>query len=1216
MAFHAHASNRRCKAVAPDGSFLLLVFPSGTGSRQPDLFEALVDAPHGLPLLPHDISLEVPAGAPHEQRSGDAAASRIPSPHASSVPQEVLVAALVERSTLTHCLSSTSSTPAAAPPPATSAAEGSRGSSPGSAGRCATGAISAMAGARTSLATWQSDPPLSVPPANQGATHQPVPAVPAQGAPAAASGSSGRSSSMSQVGSRATSRSALAAWSREFAPHGQGSGSGLRTGTPVGDAAPAVGPRGHSYSQNLVTPRLPGFHPAAPQPHQPAGTHLAAPSARGGMPVVPAPSPMVANSLHGYTQQGRPDLGQGAPTSVKDPDVRRITARWGAMPAASVTGTGPLSLGSLPPVGATPSQFTAASAGHAAMRSECTTALLPPPRDAAGGVAGCEDAVAATAAPLPTSALPPGMPEWLTSAVGRHPELAVLLERNNIEQAADDAAEPVGEQVENSAAREPVAGQPKVEDDAGQDCGRQDPSRAAIKRQRDGDEGHRSGDEPGGGGAAADDADTAVLAALLDGDAGSNAAEGEAEMDGSLHAALAPGGMSEAELAAMATRSPSHASPVRRPADGTGVASTRMPAEQKAVSIGAEATAQATEQPVAQGESQECPLTPRHPRGPSEPHRAVKSPRVCPAALGGHPGPFHNDRSVAGAQPPATAVGVPAVGQAVPGAVMHASASEALSHLMPMPALQCADPEASAALAPLYSYISRLQRHIEVLQAQLHTGHVPPLPHVQAQLVQRLQAGGLQPGLATAPFPGAPCAVPHTAAANPTAPDSPPAMQPASIVTGASALAGPHQRRVTSSAAADSTGASPVQHAFKVVRASGRHSAVSPSVDPLQAHGEGADGDGTGGQRDGTRRPQQQEQRLSPERRGRRADRLRDSLEAVAASFLMPGRDASEQAPASRPAAAGEALSDQYGRRPARREGAAQQAQRDGASLHHLSQAAHEGSERSEILASWPAQRELLGPGHQSRASSRAPSRQLTGAMFGGSPDKVFSTDELKAAVAAAEAAAEAAGGGSAVPSGRAAMSEDVADAIVDSFLVASHSPTRSPGKVDRRRSDTAAGRGAVVRTSLSSKRRTDVRPSAEEADWDTAAGGAAEHTDDTARAHQSTHGRGRDGGGGQGSPALLRRRRPGRREEATGARSRVEPAPVAAAASALDASSVCPETEAPSTPAALSHGRTQGGSTASVAARGDRAPHGGRSPGCIPVRQLVMVSCLLVLLL
>lgn len=1242
MAFYACASKRRCKTLAPDGSFLLLIFPAGTGTRHPDLFEASVDAPQGLPLLPRSISLDVPAGGPPGPRTGDAAASKIPSPHANSAPQEMRAATLVERPTLTHCLLHGGNAPAAAAPAACcSAEEGSGKVSPTVVAGSVPGGPPVTMGTRTSVATWQSDPPLSAVPVNCG-VEEPAAAVAMPEVSAIGDGSSGRSSSMSQAASRVMSRNALATWSREFAPQGPRAISSMRADTPMGAAAAAAGPPGHS--QHLVTPRLQSMQPPAPYVPQGAGLPGAAAAPRGGMPAVPEPSPMVADSLKGYTAQGR--LGAGQAAAAPTVGVPGSTVRWGPQPAASVTGAGPLSLGSLPPVASTPSQFTGAvapvGAGHAAVGNERTTAAtgaatLPPVTTGrvtgamdvpagAGGAANCHSSVTAA---LPGSGLPPGMPEWLTSAVGRHPELAVLLERSNAEQASDCTAPAPGQAHEGKSASEPAVGPLQRDGGGGGETGQLDGLRAAIKRQRDSDENQRGGEVEGGGTAPGDDEDTAALAALLDGDGDREEPNAQRLALASLHAALAPGGMSEAELAAMATRSPSHASPAQR---ATLCAETfdtaAVPHNEQNSGEGAVEMVSAPAASSAHGDQGECQvgtaLEPRHLRGPSEPHRAIKSPRVGLADRAGgrgHGQPFQDGGAIGSAdvQVQGVAVGVPALGvpqaaQMAQATVMHAGVPEPLPHLMPMPVLQCSDPEAAAALAPLYAYISRLQRHIEVLQTQLRSGngHVPacvPPP------VPMLQAGAVPTGHSGGPFPDAPCVSMHGGRVEPPAPDSPPAMQPAGVATAniASSPVAPQQAHVTRDATArsgpGSVYASPVQNAFKVTRASRCNPAVSPSVEHPVVRDHAADGASVRESRAG-QRPAQHTQG----QRELRADVLGDSLEAAAANFLAPGRDAAQHAPSD--GASGKCDHEGWGG-PHTRSGGGQAGGvpaaphvQGTARLHeghaHEQSRAGTGSERSQIRASWPAPHDPARPEAVSRSASRAPSRQLTGALFGGSPDKVFSTDELKAAVAAAEAAAEAstAPTSSSRPLGRADLSEDAADEIVDSFLVASHSPARGGGRVDGDRV-----RATKARESLSFKQGDSTRAPLAVAAF--AAGvhhsgldEIAGHTCEGSHVPPPAHRRHWDGRDSQGSPRPLLHRRP-QRHEGGSARAGGEraPMPLAAAASAVDTSSVCPETEAPSTPAALSHGRAHGGSTTSVAARMDHPVRGGRSPGCVPVR-------------
>lgn len=1187
MAFHACASTRRCKTLAPDGSFLLLIYPSGTGSRQPELFEACVDAPRGLPLLPRTISMEIPAGSTLDHRGGDAAASKIPCPQAASGTNELRAAALMDRAALTYCLQA-GRTPAADATPKAAKAPVSTS--------CDVSPSAAGPAACMSLSTWQSDPPVSAAPVPRA--REAAPPVMALRQASATEGS-GRSSSLSHAASRATSRSALATWSREFPVHGQGTAGGVRADTPVGAAATTAGSALSRQQQFLVTPRLHGV-PPVPSSRPPGG--MPGPGL-GGMPPVPAPSPLVADSVTACIQGPRAAHSVAAPHS----GAPHRASQWGPSPASAVTGTGPLSLGSMPPVTSVPSQFTTAIGAYGASGPRIPSGRIADPGLSAAGNRSNEGAPAAGSAaadagvgmPSSTGGLPTGMPEWLTSAVGRHPELAVLLERNTPAAEACSSAADVPVQgarvkgIEPEEVLDTRSGGPESAEAAAT-------ARANAKRQRDGAE-QGAGAEAAAGGnggrdgetAGVDDEDTVALTALLDGDVASDPAEPE----GSLHAVLAPGGLSEAELAALATRSPSHAgtvSPSRQPAEtgqavaavprGEGriapehaAAGARLPGPEQSLQIGDEA-------------APECLSTPdKPPRGPSEAHRAVKSPRIGPAD---RPGVCFGRVDHGGAADTAQggmAVGVPAVpfGIAAAQPVVHGGAPAAASHLMPLPlppVLQCTDAEATAALAPLYAYISRLQRHIEVLQGQLQTGQAPG---AEAFLhAHRLQASMLAAhGQSEGPFPGVPYAGEQGAvAAADSTPDSPAALPPASGVPAAVAsTAGRHlspqsglskaQHRVS----ADHTAAAPVEHTFKIIRASGRLSSASPSVDPIARQAGSTD-------RHISQAAQQQQHGERP--RERRPDAMRDSLEEAAASFLQSGDEIrgripdQEDAPPAADGAPGRSGSGA---------GTPQHAQRQDAQPHGSS--AYADSDGSRIQASWPATRDSMVGAEPARHSCRPPSRQVTGAMFGGSPDKVFSTDELKAALAAAEAAAEAAVAppGSSPQLGRAGLSDDAADAIVDSFLVASHSPQHSPDKATGRH---RAGRGDMQRASLSSKRERGMVAA-----------------DADIHAARPPHGHARDAAGEKGSPAALRRLgREGSHALSAPRRSHLElepgPPPVAAAASAVDASSVCPETEAPSTPAALPHGRAHSGSVASgVAGRCGAPANVARSPARVLVR-------------
>eukprot|EP00892_Ulva_mutabilis_P009300 jgi/Ulvmu1/6742/UM030_0077.1 len=1194
MAFHACAGRRRCKTLAPDGSFLLLMFPSGTGNRQPELFEALVDAPNGLPLLPYSISLDIPAQTQQGHREGAAAASRIPSPQsAPGGMHELRSAAVVEQVNLIHCLQAGRDT-AGDEGGLNSAQAGGRDSSRSGTPTCSAAAsVPGAPGACMSLPTWQSDPPVSAMPAlghagPRGAGDSTV-SIAAYVDPAGAGGS-GRSSSLSHAASRSLSRSALATWSREFSAYGHATAGGARADTPTATAA-STGVSLPRPQQSLVTPRLHDMH-AAHASHAPVGGSLSGAEGYRRVPPVPAPSPLVADSALAYTQRPGATPAAAAPAAISAGVPHSTATRWGPQPAASVTGLGPLSLGSMPPVASVPSRFSAVTAasgsGWADSHSARGTAGAVVAGSGAGAAQGhCSSGSAGLSDP---PVLASGMPDWLTSAVGRHPELAELLQRN---AAAAEAAEPAKSHVaapEHPIQREEVAtAQHPAAHGANSNSwedGNATASRSTIKRQRNSEEGGTApppagegGDSAGAADATADE-ETAALTALLEGDAdaGSNLDAREE----SLHAVLAPGGMSEAEIAALATRSPSHAasiSPARRPSEparpamaetgGEGAGGAEGEATAPAMHVVPAALGEAGEVGMASDEgAPECLSTPGPPRGPSAAHRAIKSPRI------GHLSrPGEQRGPAAGADALGVAMGVPAVavGQAMPPGT-----AAALAQLMPLPLPplpQSADPEAAAAMAPLYAYIARLHRHIEVLQSQLQSGHAgvraaghPP----------QLQASIPDHGRAAGPFPGVPRADDRHAD---TAPDSPPALPPAAapMAQAASLRASQHgQPAAASHGPLQSAAASPAHHEFKIIRASGRHSAVSPSVDPHASQGGHSAAQGDSRTSHSTQQATTQYQSESS-RRERQPDVLRDSLEAAAASFLHPGDESDGQS--HQDAHAAEDTSTPHADEHSTA-GAGTSRGLEGVEDQTQGRSVCAESEGSRIQAAWPAQEGAMTAATQ--RAGRPPSRQVTGAMFGGSPDKVYSTDELKAALAAAEAAAEAAVAPAAhggTQQERPGLSDDAADAIVDSFLVASHSPQRNVHEAAA-----GAARGSMQEATLSSKRGRGVR----------GAGGSANHDGHALRLSQ-----GRDWGAqGQGSPsALVPPER--KRSEAHGVRTQAKDAPpVAAAASALDVSSVCPETEAPSTPAAPSHGRRIGGSSASGATDHRPAPmHGADSP-------------------
>lgn len=330
LAFHT-SNAKRTKAVTPDGSFLVLAFLSSS-TKVPEVYEACLTSPRGVPLMPFSVTAQVPSAVDPVLRALSSSPNQNGPSHAERHNEfkNLSRALLIERPHLLYSLFVDRAPQAAASALATVSVPGGTASAhiPTSS---VTSARHAQERASTaSLSAWRTDAPLS-----ELATSRQTTQVGSTGASSQGNSGNHTTSTLDISGGWQRSTNTSVPYPGSF--HSMDVSSTPSRATHLQGATTAASGQGTEPT---------GLHTGVVSHAQGAWACAApdVPAPRTGLPPVPSPSPLVGQSmtpLHSHTYGAQQSAAKTPALGMAD----RGTLH--ALPGAAITGPGPLSVGSM-----------------------------------------------------------------------------------------------------------------------------------------------------------------------------------------------------------------------------------------------------------------------------------------------------------------------------------------------------------------------------------------------------------------------------------------------------------------------------------------------------------------------------------------------------------------------------------------------------------------------------------------------------------------------------------------------------------------------------------------------------------------------------------------------------------------------------------------------------------------------------------------------------
>lgn len=313
LAFHT-SNAKRTKAIAPDGSFLVLAFKSQS-TQVPEVYEACLSSPRGVPLMPFSVTAEVPAPTDPLYRS----ISSSPTPDSRAL-RNLSKALLIERPHLLYSLFVDHGAQATASALATVSVPG--GTASASMPKPATHSAQHFATRESaaSLSAWRQDT------AHHQNTHV---------------NNTGTSSEVRSPYPNPSVRGMPCRW------HSTLPASPLIRGDPQCTTAPHAPSRSYVLQEAMVPlqgSQGAGIHMGGPAAGVPRTATSTTSAPQTGVPPVPSPSPLVSKSMTPLQGQAQATHHLNAKTPALGlPDRGTLHS----LPGAAVTGPGPLSAGSM-----------------------------------------------------------------------------------------------------------------------------------------------------------------------------------------------------------------------------------------------------------------------------------------------------------------------------------------------------------------------------------------------------------------------------------------------------------------------------------------------------------------------------------------------------------------------------------------------------------------------------------------------------------------------------------------------------------------------------------------------------------------------------------------------------------------------------------------------------------------------------------------------------